>query len=259
MARASQVCMDWPTTFYGGKSVWCAMLTGVWCPGWRSWSVATTRSPASPTRAASRLSPAYQWPAAALIMYVACICCTQAQWLAQYADIVQWSSINALAHYAAPTDLRLSQCPLLEGMFLSPYVIGHLFKQHHETSSSDAAAGMPSALSARHRLIALLPRLTSLNQSSISAKEREEAERLYLKAEAARFHGDESGNFARDHPQFERLVTIHGPPDPPAAVAPPTLKSTLLPVTIVLASDPQRPPTRKKLPRMCPTRTQPPL
>ncbi|XP_068679242.1 tubulin-specific chaperone E-like isoform X1 [Montipora foliosa] len=143
-------------------------------------------------------------------------------------------SVNELNHLPLLTELRFVGNPVFQ----------------EETS-----------FASRQELLARLPSLTSLNGSSVNSKERETAERAYLKKYAQSWvHA--GGNitegqvstlkpaFVELHPTYQELVKVHGvPPEAESSQKnPKTLKDSLIAVTITCPDDPDKKTVTKKLP-----------
>ncbi|XP_064391442.1 tubulin-specific chaperone E-like [Halichondria panicea] len=143
--------------------------------------------------------------------------------------ISQWPSVTSLASVPSMLQLKLKDCPLLKD---------------------------EPGFSARHLIIALLPHITTLNRSAISARERVLSERYYIKHYGAKWldcKSDESAKkaFLLEHPLFLHLVDVHGLPDEvlmrqkPVTTA---LKHGLISVSVRCPGRPEQRSLDKKLP-----------
>ncbi|XP_073257799.1 tubulin-specific chaperone E-like [Porites lutea] len=148
--------------------------------------------------------------------------------------ISQIQSINELNHLPKLSELRFK---------------GNLLFQGETTFDS------------RQELLARVPSLTSLNGSLVSLKERETAERAYLK-KYAKCWINAGGNtadgqasslnpaFVELHPRYEELIKVHGVPIEAerSQSSSKTLKDSLISVTITCPDAPDKKSVTKKLP-----------
>ncbi|KAL9981206.1 hypothetical protein ACROYT_G009878 [Oculina patagonica] len=113
----------------------------------------------------------------------------------------------------------------------------------------------------RQELLARLPSLTSLNGSPVNPKEREAAERAYLKKYGKSWinaggnpaegeYGGLKPEFVELHPRYEELVKVHGVPTEAERnqSTTKTLKDSLISVTITCPDAPDKKSVTKKLP-----------
>lgn len=181
-------------------------------------------------------------------------------WFSWNEHILQWSHLQALetlhlqdnaiedlprcsesngasSYFASLQHLSLSNLPVaewsnLEGLQGLPALRSLTLRQTPLTSSMGAAE-------ARAHLIARFPSLTALNSSTISVKERSEAERRYVHyvRHVLLLNPVQEGNqdewLERLHPQYKRLLALHPPPAVPNGAHGSTLATFVLNVTIV--------------------------
>jgi len=113
----------------------------------------------------------------------------------------------------------------------------------------------------RQELLARLPSFTSLNGSPVNLKEREAAERAYLKKYAKSWvnaggnpsegkNSELKPDFVELHPRFEELIKVHGVPAEAEGNqnTSKTLKDSLISVTITCPDAPDKKSVTKKLP-----------
>lgn len=147
--------------------------------------------------------------------------------------ISSWSSINQLNRLAALEELKLKECPLVKSI---------------------------SEYEARLELIARVAKCSKLNQTEVTVKERQAAERAYLKkygkdwlASGGNLNNLQSSvnsDFMVNHPRYMFLLQRHGVPEgvemlPSTAIA---LKDNLVVVTIACVNDVEKQSVMKKLP-----------
>nr|XP_058944024.1 tubulin-specific chaperone E-like [Pocillopora verrucosa] len=148
--------------------------------------------------------------------------------------ITELQSINELNHLPSLNGLRFKGNPLFQD----------------ETT-----------FESRQELLARVPSLTSLNGSPVNSKEREIAERAYLKKYATSWvnaggmpgKGEKSvlkPEFIEAHPRYEELVKVHGVPSEAERnhSSSKTLKDSLISVTITCPDAPDKKSVTKKLP-----------
>ncbi|XP_065830624.1 tubulin-specific chaperone E-like isoform X2 [Oscarella lobularis] len=137
--------------------------------------------------------------------------------------IAEWDSVNSLSKLKTLRELKFKGNPCLRG------------EQEED---------------ARFLLIARLPNVQRLNGSPVSAKERQLAERYYIKRFAKdRIRLANPAEFCRLHPRYDSLIKEHGEPiasqtEPPTGV----LKDTLLCLTLECPEDLTKKTFTKKLP-----------
>ncbi|XP_067033872.1 tubulin-specific chaperone E-like isoform X2 [Acropora muricata] len=165
-----------------------------------------------------------------------------------------------------------SQClfPALRSLYLSENKISEIQSvnelNHFPSLMELKFKGNPvfqeeTTFASRQELLARLPSLTSLNGSPVNSKERETAERAYLKKYAQAWL-DAGGKvteeqasvlkpmFVELHPRYAELVKVHGvPPEAERTQkASKTLKDSLISVTITCPDVPDKKSVLRKLP-----------
>lgn len=94
-----------------------------------------------------------------------------------------WSDIDALEHFDSLTEVRVSKCEFLKDLDM---------------------------IASRLGVIARLPKITRLNGSAVTAKERTDAEIGYLGEILTNAVGKEMESIEAAHPQFKRLLESYG-------------------------------------------------
>ncbi|XP_029204560.2 tubulin-specific chaperone E-like isoform X2 [Acropora millepora] len=165
-----------------------------------------------------------------------------------------------------------SQClfPALRSLYLSENKISEIQSvnelNHFPSLMELKFKGNPvfqeeTTFASRQELLARLPSLTSLNGSPVNSKERETAERAYLKKYAQAWL-DAGGKvteeqasvlkpmFVELHPRYAELVKVHGvPPEAERTQkTSKTLKDSLISVTITCPDVPDKKSVLRKLP-----------
>ncbi|XP_020107638.1 tubulin-folding cofactor E [Ananas comosus] len=136
------------------------------------------------------------------------------------------ASVDSLNFFPRLTDIRLSENPIVD----------------------PAIGGLP-----RFVLIARLAKVTTLNGSEVSPRERKESEIRYVRLVMAKMQSVDSEEIKQLHPRFEELKALHGIEDenPRSGTSgPQKMASGLISVTLkcVGASMGEKQPLTKKLP-----------
>lgn len=147
--------------------------------------------------------------------------------------ISSWSSTNQMNRLLSLRKLTFKRCPLVKDI---------------------------PEYEARQELIVRLEKSSKLNQSDVTVKERQAAERAYLKKYGKEWlaaggspenQGKVDMGFKVKHPRYLSLLKTHDVPEGLGLMASlgSTLKDNLVVVTIACVNDPEKKPIIKKLPR----------
>ncbi len=97
--------------------------------------------------------------------------------------LARWADIDSLNHFESLSEIRVSAMPVFDGV---------------------------DAITARMGVVARLPRLRRLNGSTVTQKERTDAEIGYLTAILGEAVGKEVKGIAEEHPRFPELMKSYG-------------------------------------------------
>ncbi|KAJ3086711.1 hypothetical protein HK102_012653 [Quaeritorhiza haematococci] len=145
-------------------------------------------------------------------------------------QINDWISVHNLNRFPVLTEIRLKFNPIIGSFANSSFSISTTTME--PTSAPAPAPSSSSSSEDLHLvLIARLARVTVLNGSTITQRDRTDAEMYYLNKCGALLQTTTSSSgmpkeqFLALHPRFDDLVSIYGAPAPPP---PPSLTSTAL-------------------------------